>query len=73
MTQDPYYNPQPAAYPGEPPAKKRSPWVIILIILAVLLLCCCVVLVVGWFEGDRVVQMLRDMGYNINLCLPLAM
>ncbi len=73
MTQDPFYTPQPAAYQPEPPAKKRSPWVIILIILAVLLLCCCVVLVIGWFEGDRIVQLLRDMGYSITLCLPVVM
>jgi hypothetical protein len=67
MTQDPY-----DSYPADTPAKKRSPWIIVAIVLAVLLLCCCVVLVVGWFEGDRLIQLLRDMGYNIELCLPLA-
>ena len=73
MTQDPFYDSQSPAYVDSPPAKTSRPWVIVLIVVAVLLLCCCVVLVAGWFLGDPIVEMLRDMGFDVNLVLPLLL
>jgi len=32
-----------------------------------LLLCCCAILVAGWFLGDPILEMLRDMGYDLLL------
>jgi hypothetical protein len=67
MTQDPFYDSQSAAYAEVPPAKKSRTGMIVLIIAAVLLLCCCGVIVAGWFLGDPLLEILRDMGYDIFL------
>ena len=47
----------------------RKTWLIVVIVIAVLLLCCCAVLVAGWFLGDPILEMLREMGFNIDLHL----
>jgi hypothetical protein len=50
---------------------RNRTWVIVLVIVAVLLLCCCLILIAGWFLGDPILEFLQDLGYDINLCLPL--
>ncbi len=67
MTQDPFYDSQSAAYAEVAPPKKSRTGMIILIVVAVLLLCCCAVVVAGWFLGDPILEMLREMGYDIFL------
>ncbi|MCU0519731.1 MAG: hypothetical protein MUF84_03420 [Anaerolineae bacterium] len=67
MTQDPFYDSQSAAYAEVQPAKKSRTGLIILIVVAVLLLCCCAVIAAGWFFGDPVLEMLREMGIDIFL------
>lgn len=47
----------------------RKTWLIVVIVLVVLLLCCCAVLAAGWFLGDPILEMLRDMGFDVNLPL----
>jgi hypothetical protein len=69
MAQDPFYDSQSAAYPEATSPKKKSPWVTILIVLGVLLLCCCAIGVAGWFLGDPVLEMLREMGVDLGLYL----
>ncbi len=67
MTQDPFYDSQSAAYAEAAPVKKSKTGLIIIIVVAVLLLCCCAILVAGWFLGDPILEMLRDMGYDLLL------
>jgi membrane protein YdbS with pleckstrin-like domain len=72
MTQDPFYDSQSAVYPEAAAPKKRvNTWVIVLIVVAVVLLCCCVIGVAGWFLGDSVVALLREMGVDLGLWLAL--
>ncbi len=71
MAQDPFYDSQSATYSESSAPKKKSPWVIILIVLGVLLLCCCAIGVAGWFLGDPVLDMLREMGVDLGLYLAL--
>mgnify|MGYP006305482343 CR=1 FL=1 len=54
-------------------SSKNRTWVIVLVIVAVLLLCCCIILVAGWFLGDPILEFLEELGYDINLCLPLLL
>ena len=54
-------------------SSKNRTWVIVLVIAAVLLLCCCIILVAGWFLGDPILEFLEELGYDINLCLPLLL
>jgi hypothetical protein len=50
---------------------RNRTWVIVLVIVALLFLCCCLILVAGWFLGDPILEYLRRLGYDINICLPL--